>query len=277
MTHVSFRSYAKKINIMKKIIILLTLTLQTVINVYSQEKTEKGFWYDNKSVKSFKEDVSASKITTKCLDSSIITTKSITATLGTLAIKYAFKNVSKLFYNPEKFIKTHGTNLKLYNKTNILDFNTYKCIIYEKKNKQKNFMSLNFSLNDINFNGKSYKTINLDSFLYQYTNVKLKNKHHTINIVAEIVVTYFNNTGEVVALELDPFILSGYTPKGEDAITNTYTDISRILPTNNTITAIKIKVSEVNTRKKDWDKFLKLFNDNKEKAQTFIIDNYIKN
>lgn len=262
---------------MKKITLLLALTIFSFGFSFSQEETEKGYWYTTKSVEKFKKDVSKSLITTKCVDTTILTTKSITSTVATLAIKYAFKNVSKLFYNPEKFIKTHSANFKLYNSSNILDFNTINCITYLKQSKEKDFMSLNFSLNSIKFNGKSYKSINLESFLYKYTNVKLKNKHYKVNIVAEIVVNYFNKNGELVTLELDPFILSGYTPKGEAAVTNKYAEISRIIPTENAITNIKIKVSEVNTRKKDWDKFLKLFNDNRDKAQTFILDNYIKN
>jgi hypothetical protein len=39
------------------------------------------------------------------------------------------------------------------------------------------------------------------------------------------------------------------------------------------VTSVQVKVTEVNSRKKDFDKWLEAYTNNKDKIQSFIIDN----
>lgn len=91
----------------------------------------------------------------------------------------------------------------------------------------------------------------------------------------ELLVNYFDDSGNKNSLELNPFVLSGYIPKGEKSTVNNFDTIFRLIPINKVITSLQIKVTEVNGRKKDWDKLLELFNKNKDKGQDYIIDNLI--
>lgn len=212
--------------------------------------------------------------------------KSFQAEVIATVIPWFINNISKLFYEPNKYAKNHGAKFNMiinkkddseegvYYLKNILDNKNLSYASYCKNRKDSiTNLLINFSLNDIKNENNSFKVLKLDNYIYNYTNVKLKKSHHKVNLLIEVVVKSFNEKGELYEIKLDPIDIKNAIPTGKTSKTiNVKNQIFRYIPTKNKIESISFTVNEVNARKKTWDKWLKIFDDNKEKLQEVIIE-----
>ena len=155
-------------------------------------------------------------------------------------------------------------------------------LTYEKKgkisNSEKVIATLIFELNDV-INLPGFKTITLSTFDFNYSSVKLKNTAMSFYAVIEVDIAYYNLENEKRNLSLQPIKISNLVPRNKTS--NNEEQISaiqdkkinvQIIPPNNFVESIKIKITEVNNRKKDWDNWLKLYNDNSDKLKDYLLE-----
>lgn len=210
--------------------------------------------------------------------------KSLQGQILAQVIPVILNNISKLVYKPQKFAKSHGAkfNLIKQNKNKPKEFshiiNTLndKNLTYARycKNRKDSVVNLaiNFSLHNLEKDTK-FKILKLDNYIYNFTDVKLKNKHHKVNLLIQITVKSFDDKGLLQEVELDPIEINNAIPRGK--YTNPVfvkNQIFRYIPIVNKIESISFTVNEVNARKKTWDKWAKMFDDNKDKIQSTIIE-----
>lgn len=219
-------------------------------------------------------------------DSSSTTTKSANIKYEFIktAVKLIVTNISKLVYKPTKFAKSQSSKLKFITlkKDSIPQFNysidtlnnkNFRYVNYCKNRKDSVInLALNFSLHKLE-NKTNFKILKFNNFKYNFTSVKLKNKHHKVNLIIEITVKSFNKKGELYEYTIDPIQIKNAVPRGESSkVIPIIDDVLRYIPIENKIESISIIVNEVNTKKKTWDKWLEIFNDNKDKIQSTVIE-----
>ena len=77
--------------------------------------------------------------------------------------------------------------------------------------------------------------------------------------------------GELKTLALEPFNLKKVIPKNNDTMVNIFNKNNyRFIPITYPIKSIQIKISEVNAKKKSWDKWLAFFNKHKDDIKGYI-------
>lgn len=196
-----------------------------------------------------------------------------------------FDNISTLFYNPDKYIKENNAAYSF------IDFNSYKIktplnshqafsfikTIYDSKtgnvlNNPKKAIEATFNLRHISNGNQKMTILELNSFDYNFTSVKLKSKGKKVNLIFEITVNYINTLNEVKTLNLQPVNLNRLSPNGSKNTNLSKDKIHLVLQNLYFIQSISMKVTEVNSRKKDMDKWLELYTKNKDKIQSFTID-----
>lgn len=217
-------------------------------------------------------------------DSSVVKSNAAVNIVSSIIIPFAIKNINKLVYKPEKYIKDSSAELKLFNLDSIIDINNYenKKISYLnmchlKDSTYSSNMELNFSLNKAKGNlGNKYCILNFDSYIFKYTNVKLTKKHDKVNIMISIDVNYFNPNGQPYTYSLKPIEIEKEIPKGDQSklvcLKKMKKEVFRYIPTVNQIKSIVININEVNSRKKVWDKWLEIYNEKKDDLKDKVIE-----
>ncbi|CAL2076859.1 hypothetical protein [Tenacibaculum sp. 190524A05c] len=225
--------------------------------------------------------VLGSKIKLKEIDS--VGIESIGTQAAIIIIKQVINHIGSVIYKPEKFAKENSAEQKFISLKTTTDFKKlhneklYYFNYSEKPDSKKVVIdSMNqtfeFSIYKNPINDK-FKILKFDGYLYKYTGVKLKKKHHKVNLLLNFKVNYFDEDGFLQSMDLKTIELNKITPEGPKAkFTPTKDDIYRFIPTKYQIESIQLTVNEVNARKKTWDKWLKLYNDNKDKIKDAIVD-----
>jgi len=200
-------------------------------------------------------------------------------------VPYAVKNVPKLFYKPEKYIKEHGKNYSFLNdKNNNLEnsFNyqkamTYKTVLYDTINNkliEDEALNLNFNIVQIEVNRQNTKDtfsyLELVKYSYKYSPVKLKGAAGKVNLLVEVNFQYFDYNGQLQTHKTQPISISEKVPDGKESFKNQKKNIT-VLPKMTFVTGVEVKVTEVNSRKKDMDKWLEFYTSNNDKLQSFLV------
>ena len=204
--------------------------------------------------------------------------KDLTTQAAVFLVKQIIDKVGSLIYKPEKFSKSNSAKkqlISLNESTKIESLDNEKLIYLSVTEKPKNnqlSQILHFSIHN-NPDKKNFKILKFDSYFYRYTSVKLKKRHHKVNLLIDLQVSYFDDDGLLQKIDLESIELNNIIPKGsETKLTKVEQDIFRYIPTKFQIESIKITVNEINARKNVWDKWLKLYNDNKDKIKETIVD-----
>lgn len=181
------------------------------------------------------------------------------------AIPYLVKYLPKLFYNPKKYIKESQTNYSLFGVAAKKPLNSFS---YEKTGKNSKDLTttiskLDFTVTDLPYL-PNYKLIDLASYHFAYTPVKLSNKNKSVNLVAEITLYYYDAKNVRQELKLSPITIKNIVPKKGSKATSA-DGLRQVIPPMDNIENIELKLTEVNARKKDWDKWLERFENNQDK------------
>lgn len=253
--------------------------------IAQNKKTTTHYYKENNSIKTIGRIESSSFIKLQekpdkydsHKDSSIIKS-AIALKLVKFIIPKVIDKLGSILYKPEKYAKSNTASLKVIDSPKNKNNNLFKdkILVYHNfsklpKNNKNNFL-LSFSFHENQYGKNLFKVLKFDNYLYNYTNVKLKRKHHKVNILIDINVSYFNEYGILQSHSLKPIEIKNVIPKGQKAkLVTIKENIVRYIPTAQQIESITITVNEVNSRKKTWDKWLKFYEDNKDKASDFII------
>lgn len=194
--------------------------------------------------------------------------------LNDIVIPLFVKYVPKLLYHPQKFIKEHHATHSLINGTlSTNNFVDIKNIIYSKKllmkNQEKGVTAINiiFKLGSIHVDGDANNTVNyleLTGLKFNYSEAKLKSATHRINLNIEVIYHYINSKHKQKTITLQPFFLNNVIPDGESKIEAFEGEKVRLLPKMYVVTAVQIKVTEINSKKKFMDTWLEVYHDNKD-------------
>lgn len=258
-------------------------------SLFSQKKTTPFYYIENNKVKTIGRIAPYSSF--KLIDkkpkfevTKSLNTKGVIPNLIIEPITNFFVNkLADLIYKPEKFIKSNNASCLVLNEYNnkTLDIFENKSLLYTNTSKPpykssfvNNNLSLNFILKPYNNFKDLFYTLKLESYIYNYTNVKLKRKHFKTNILIDISISYFDQYGILKKHSLKTIQIDDATPEGKNAKLTPVKDSLgiRYIPTKFPIESINISVTEINTRKKVWDKWFKVYTDNKEKINEFILD-----
>ncbi|WP_435263219.1 hypothetical protein [Tenacibaculum sp. nBUS_03] len=254
--------------------------------VAQNKKTTTHYYLEDNSIKTIGRIESASFIKLKDKPKKYDSLKNLESNKSVLGIKLAnfmvpkiINKLSSLIYKPEKYAKSNTAIFNVLNfpkekNNNLL---TDKILVYRNfsmlPDTNKNNLLLSFSFHESPYGKNLFKVLKFDNYLYNYTNVKLKRKHHKINILIDISISYFNEYGILKSHSLRTIKVENATPKGQKTeVVIIKEKIERYIPTKQQIESITITVNEVNSRKKTWDKWLKFYQDNKGKASDSIIN-----
>ena len=245
----------------KTIISFIALTM--ILNyVQSQEKTTYYHVKENTvKTKSFSDVTQSISFTPGTKEISL------TYIVGAL-IPHILKHAPKLFYNPKKYMKEYGTDGSLLTESDFRKFGSIKTITYKQESKGEVLTMLGFKLIDSSM-PMGYRGIFLTDAKFNYTPVKLKTRHFKTNVVIELIFNYYDKDNKKQVFNLKPINLNNITP-GE-AFTKNHNYI-QLIPPMKTIESLQIKITEVNSRKKDWDKWLELYNENQDKLKDYLLE-----
>ena len=278
--------------------LLLSFLIFFSISAFSQTSTDTSTKKSKKAIKYYYKDKSGvnniGKIKAKSalvlgskldlvIEEESIKNKSLKTQLVVAAIKLGINVVSSLVYKPKKFEQSNSAKQPMITMKESIEFkkiNNEKIYYFNYIEKPNSNTIVKDSINQIfafsihnNPDNDKFKILKFDSYLYKYSGVKLKRKHHKINLLFDFKVSYFDENGFLKSIDLESMELEGLTPKGESSkMVIVKKDVFRYIPTKYQIESIKLTVNEVNARKKTWDKWLKLYNDNKDKIKDAIVD-----
>ena len=265
------------------IIVFFSLLLSNQINCQEDKKVKiyhAELNKDNKVSKIIKDTLKAPKIKIEFEEQQNFKTSStlIGFAINNIISPLIFNTIDKLFYKPENFIKKYSKSHSLISKNRAQNLDKYKKLVFKRYRDKKDLISIEFSLTKKNIahsNGDTipYTILQLNSLKYKYTTVKLKKKHPKVNLIVSVSANYFDSNGHLQTLNLTPFVFSNQIPKGENSSAiepkkETYRFISNALA----LKTIHLEITEINSRKKDWDSWLELYNNNKEKLQSFTLE-----
>ena len=265
----------------KKIFIpFLLITIFSLSNAFAQ--TDYYYFKDDK-VKKIKKynrqelSINDSIVERKPKDEKANTPAVITYLATNFLVPYVVKNVPKLFYKPEKYIKEHAQNSSLIEsgeKFNEAKSISYKNIVFDTINgeiKEDEALIINFKIGQIqNERVNNLRYLDLVNYGYKYSPAKLKGPKDKINLIIEVLFQYIDSNGDIQTYKTNPISLMNQVPNGKIELIDKKTNIT-ILPKMVFVTDVQIKVSEVNSRKKNMDKWLEFYTDNKDKLQTFLV------
>ncbi|CAM1373615.1 hypothetical protein [Tenacibaculum xiamenense] len=273
---------------------LLTLLFILNSHSYAQEKSITHYYVNQNSIEYIGRVNTKSELKLKPVESRDSIIESINNKTNFIGIilkpvaKLVINKLADIIYKPEKFAKNNSANYSLLDepthaKTSVFDnktliYSNYSELPGRKESKEsghflKNNLLLNFSFHDHEKSQNRFKILQLEEYLYNYTSVKLKRKHHKVNILIDIKVSYFDNDGLLQSYNLKTIEIDNAIPKGKSSKLQTPKEkVRRYIPIVHPIESISISVNEVNARKKVWDKWLKLYTDNKDKINDFIDD-----
>ncbi len=273
---------------------LLTLLFLLSSPFYSQQKAITHYYVNKNNIEyigrvNTKSELKLTSIKTR--DSIVESINNKVNFIGFIlkpVAKHIVNNLADIIYKPEKFAKNNSANYSLlgkptHAKTSIFDnkmliYSNYSELPSSKDSKEqvsflKNNLLLNFSFHDHEKSQNRFKILQLDEYLFNYTSVKLKRKHHKVNILIDIKISYFDYDGLLQSYNLKTIEIENAIPKGKSSDLQTPKEkVRRYIPIVHPIESISISVNEVNTRKKVWDKWLKIYTDNKDKINDFIAD-----
>jgi hypothetical protein len=180
------------------------------------------------------------------------------------------KYLPKLFYNPNKYIKEYGVSHPLFQDEHqkFIESFTYEKTGVNSKKETVSISQLKFEVKDISYLN-NYKVITLSNFKINRSPVKLSSKNKFVNLVAEITLYYYDVNHAKKELKLLPLKVKNIVP-GSSITASSTINSSQIIPPINNIEKIELKLTEVNSRKKDWDKWLELYDTNKDKLTELL-------
>lgn len=209
----------------------------------------------------------------------------IAAIVVSSVIPYVVKKVPMLFYRPEHFIKEYGTTIR-YPKTPLTLDAVAKGgsfhMLYLKEGLRTGpgpnvdslvICGLKFRFDPIQDDTlPGYFAVSLTGYEFEATQVKLKPGHQEINAVVGIVFSYFDAQNHKREFALTPINIQKISPPvAHELEEDGNTDKLQIVPPMTIIESIQISITEVNTRKKDWDKWLELYHENEGKLSNYLL------
>ena len=115
--------------------------------------------------------------------------------------------------------------------------------------------------------------LSLQNILYQYSKAKIKsgNKDRSrINLIIDITLNYFDKNSAKQSFKVDSFLIPRHLPTSS-SIQLENSERLIVLGDYEFLESIVIKVTEINARKKHWDKSIKTYEDNRETAQEILL------
>ncbi len=200
-------------------------------------------------------------------------------------VPYVVKKIPTLFYKPENFIKAYGTTLQ-YPETPIALGAGMKGesfdLVYKKEgvktgqvdnNDPSIISSLKFRFDPIQNNSlPGYFAVSLIAYRFEATQVKLKSEHQKINAVVELVFHYFDVQHQKQEFTFTPIKIEEISlPKTQDFLVKGSANVLQIVPPMPIIESLTLRITEVNTRKKDWDKWLELYNAKEGELSNYLL------
>ncbi|GGD05207.1 hypothetical protein [Hyunsoonleella pacifica] len=194
------------------------------------------------------------------------------------ALKFGLKNLSKLIYNPKKYVATFGSEVKLFEKSNdsLINYFGLSGFTYKKVIGGNALVQLDFDI--IPPFGKDiiYSGVELQSVTHNFSAAKLKNgskNQNMVNLIVDVTISYFDNNGEKQKIELNSYTLNNHLPKNRGAIIFDSPQMEIFNFKNLAfVESIEVRITEVNARKKYWDKLLEEYDNKKDKIQEALLE-----
>ena len=199
------------------------------INSASQEKYYK---VENNKIVSIGKKLSKNQITFS--KKRIQIESALTTFLATnFVIPILFDKIPTLLYNPKKYIKENNAAYSFIDFENYnykipfasQEIMYYKKIIFDTINTdefkgEKTAIEANFNIHHLDKDNKKISLLELDTFDYYYTSVKLKSNGKKVNLIIEISVNYINTFNEAKTLKLQPLSIEKVVPDGKKNLVN---------------------------------------------------------
>ncbi|MEQ6123936.1 hypothetical protein AAON49_07045 [Pseudotenacibaculum sp. MALMAid0570] len=192
------------------------------------------------------------------------------------------EELSRLIYNPKKYIFSSSNKYKFIRPDSIGVFSDIKTLKYTRvgsisKEKRDTLMVAHFSTKNISagdnvFGAVGFTLLKLDSIIYKRSRSKITKRRNSVNLIIEAEIEYFNFLGEKKIMALNPIQINNIKPD----ISNKYKSVKKnswAIPNSIFPSTIFIEITEVNSHKKAMDKWRKLYEDNKDKIVEKIIEN----
>jgi len=195
-----------------------------------------------------------------------------------------FKQVGKWFYNPKNYIKEYGAVHSFYDsKSGFKKLPTTGKITIKTTGKlpdnvEREISRFTFELDSI-LNKNGYYQIALSEGYLNYTPVKLKSNHKKVNVVLEMKFIFYDSQDFKREYSLNPIKLSevcAISGKKNGNEIKIEKKLYQIIPRMNVLESVQLKVTEINSRKKDWDKWLEFYNKNEGKISSFVLEKIIQ-
>ena len=264
---------------MRKIVILfIVLSLSITVNAqikkkfYSIEKGKIKSTDAHHSISKIKLLKTAPKENNKFLENVNIPKFLINEIIFPLIIK----NLSKVFYNPKKYVKEHAASLSFLKDLSVQSpftettFIQYEREIFNTKNDTigKTTLSALFQIDKIKVNdslNEFVDYISINNLNYYYSDVKIKSNAKEVNLIFQIIFKYLDQDHNTKEFKITPFSISKIKPEKTKVEIDNHSKQKKLLPKMYIITKMQIKVSEINSKKKHMDQWFKLYSDNQKK------------
>ena len=193
-------------------------------------------------------------------------------------LKFGLKNLPKLIYNPEKYVATYGSEVKLFDKTNdsLINYFGLSGFKYNKMVNGNTLVQLDFGIIPPFGDDIVYSGLELQSVTHNFSAAKLRNggkNQNKVNLLVDVTISYFDSKGEKQKIELKSYMLNNHLPKNGKAILFDSPQMEIFSFKNLAfVESIKVSITEANARKKYWDKLLKEYDNNKDKIQEALLE-----
>ncbi|MDC6352365.1 hypothetical protein PP178_12450 [Zeaxanthinibacter sp. PT1] len=182
------------------------------------------------------------------------------------------KYIPRLFYNPSKYVKEYDAEYTFIGPDapasgiepgKLMEF---RAVGLTPTQQADTVAKIRFRTGNIP--GKpGYHYIGLWDYDIYRTGVKLKPRSKSLNMVVEMMFTYFDDQHQKHEYVLQPMLLSALTPGQSGKNThNRY----QVLPKMNVLEKVAIKVTEVNAKKATWDQWMGIYEKNQNSISDFV-------
>jgi hypothetical protein len=169
----------------------------------------------------------------------------------------------KLIYKPNKYISENQTSFKFFNnEQGISTISKDLELIFsvaslnddtdKPTKKMGNFI---FEFGSYKEN-KGYYFLGLTSFELSHTLVKLKPKSNKVHLILEVLFEYYDSNNTKKEFVLEPFYID-YVQVPQRAVFQEPN--YQLLPKMEVLESVTVKITEINTKKEQWDKWLGLY------------------
>ncbi|GGG40339.1 hypothetical protein GCM10011414_07300 [Croceivirga lutea] len=166
----------------------------------------------------------------------------------------------KLLYNPTKFVYEDQAKFNFFknaNDINYIDENLELVFTIEGDNATSAVELSSFVFEFGNYEKhEGYYYMGLKSYDLQASLSKLKPKNATVNIVLEVLFDYYDENNTKKEFVLNPFYINNAAPDAKELIRNID---YQLLPKMEILQSVTVKITEVNSKKETWDKWLGLY------------------